>query len=689
MSIAANEQFAPNSLMKRLVLQWTILIAFLIALVGFFHKLEELEYQSYIRDLKLEETLNLVEVRQRIESDIYQKMLEISELAAIIGQNPEMNQTEFNIRAVDYVLANPEVMYVAAAQDLIVSIVFPKFGNERLIGVDYKIKEEEYARILAAARTGDGLVSGPIETVQGGQGLVLRKPIFGDDGNGIKRLWGVLSVMLDHRKYVEHLGLPELEQNYDLLIRALDFSPNQQIDTIFGDDTLMARDPVQLQFSFPFADWLLAATKDGGWPAHKPGYYQRWLKRLMLSGVCILLLWYLLRLFEERRAAERKLHVGVEALDHGFAMFDADRRLITFNEKYRQFSGVPKLVRLGASYEELILGNLKLGLIPEAVGREEEWFKNWSSSPDTSALLIEKTLDDGRSIRTYDRAIADGSIVALRVDVTDLKKAQLAAEAANNAKTEFMGVLSHELRTPLTVILGNARLVKNISEMQDYRDLVEQIKGQAGNSKMALAKLGKVDSSLQKMMTSLEQSGEHLLSLISEILDFAKSESGSLTLTLEKVSTSSVLDSVLDELRPLAEKKDLILCADVVECEIEVDRKRLRQILINLIGNAIKFTDEGSISVRTKVSGQSVIIEVQDSGIGIDESKLELVFEPFLQVDSSSGRKYGGTGLGLAISRDLARAHGGELSLTSVLNHGSTFTLCLPLRQQPVPAHSH
>ena len=655
-------------------------------LLLFFSKFEELNYQNYLRDLKLDATVDLIEVREKVQTTIYARVLDVTELATILAHNPTLNETEFNLKAVDYILDSPEVLNIAVAPNLVVDMVFPKRGNEAVIGLDYRANETQYGKIAKAMQTGEGVITGPVELVQGKLGVILRKPIFVTGPKGIQEPWGIVSLVLDYQKLLEKLDIPELEKQYDIVIQETSVSEKSTPEVLHGGTSLLGKDPIHLDFKFPFGEWELAATPDGGWPQREPDFAWRWAIRSAIILFCLGSLWYIIRLIDKRWQAEKILSTGIEALDHGFVMFDADRRLVAFNEKYKQLAGGSGMVRVGSLYEDIVKANLKNGLIPDAIGQEEEWYEKWSKRLDRKSSDNEQILADGRLIRAYDRPMEDGSVVGLRIDITDLKKAQIAAEAANKAKTDFMGVLSHELRTPLTVILGNAKLAHNISKMPAYRNLVAGIKAHPEFSDELMANLDKVNGHISTMMGSLENSGNHLFSLISEVLDFAKIDSGSLTLDLERTTTAEITNPVADQLRPLVEKKGLLLISNVEDVDLMADVRRIKQVLINIISNATKFTDEGTITLDVYEREDTVVFSVTDTGIGIPEDQLERVFEAFQQVDSTARRKYGGTGLGLAISRDMARIHGGHLTLKSTLGQGSTFTLVLPRRDAEIQA---
>lgn len=642
------------------------------------YRIETLTYQNYVRDVKLTSTVRLIEVRERLQSTLFDRILDLNELAAVIGEKPHINQTEFNIKAVDFMLENPEVRSLVAAPNQIATMVFPSSEQKGILGVDYRVRRALNNQIEAALRADEGLINGPVNLATGGRGLILSKPVYDNTSPGPGHPWGMLSVVLDYDKLMAQVGFPEFETKFNMLISQVQPTGPFSQQVLFGDIAVLDQNPIRLSLNLPFGQWQLAATPEGGWPLHRPDHISRWVIRLAAMGVCLLALWYVMRLFDTRRRAEKQLSVGIEALDHGFVMFDADRRLVAFNNKYKQLAGGSGMVRVGSRYEDIVKANLRKKLIPDAIGREEEWYEEWSKRLNIKSSDKEQILADGRLIRAYDRPMEDGSVVGLRIDITDLKKAQIAAEAANKAKTDFMGVLSHELRTPLTVILGHAKLARNMRSLPSYRKVLAELEAHPELKDDIQPKLDVMTDQVAKMMETLERSGNHLFTLISEILDFAKIDSGTLSMDMADTDAAKIAEPVVDQMLPMIEQKGLTLEVNTPDLALNADDKRIQQVLINLIGNATKFTDEGTITLDVSESAESVLFRVTDSGIGIPEEHLGRVFEAFHQVDNSSGRKYGGTGLGLAISRDIARAHGGDLIATSVEGQGSSFILSLP-----------
>lgn len=265
---------------------------------------------------------------------------------------------------------------------------------------------------------------------------------------------------------------------------------------------------------------------------------------------------------------------------------------------------------------------------------------------------LEEALDSAIATRAeLERTLSEREAL-----ITELSEARITAEQANTMKSKFLANMSHELRTPLNSIINFTRIIS------------------AGMR-------GPVTEEQLDYLNRVYASGEHLLGLINDILDLSKIEAGRMELYKERCQIGELIQSTMSTAIGLTKGKTIVLHQDIAPDLplVEADRTRIRQVLLNILSNAAKFTDEGSITVRVRHENTEIIVSVTDTGSGIPEDKLSTIFEEFTQADGGSEKSYQGTGLGLAICRKLIEMHGGRIWVESTIGVGSTFSFSLPM----------
>ncbi len=382
-----------------------------------------------------------------------------------------------------------------------------------------------------------------------------------------------------------------------------------------------------------------------------------------------------------------ELSAVLDAIDYGILFMDSDLRTRVINRAFQDMWGMPEeLIAQNPTMRELMEYNRYNGIYKVA---DEDW-EAWAEEREAAVRAgdippMEFERADGRVLQYQCVALPNGGRMTTYLDITDsksheavLERAKAEAEAANQAKSHFLAAMSHEIRTPMNGVIGLAGLLLDT----------------------------KLDEEQLQYAESIRQSGQSLLTIINDILDFSKLEAGKLEFEEAEFDLLRAIENVADLLNPQASAKGLDFVTFVppdVPSFIVGDPGRFRQVLLNLAGNAIKFTDQGSVAISVEVTeegerGIMMRFEVTDSGIGIPPEVQPKLFRKFTQADTSTTRRFGGTGLGLAICKQLVEMMNGEIGLTSAPGKGTTvwFTArfgkpadaakCKPIRRGDLPS---
>ena len=373
----------------------------------------------------------------------------------------------------------------------------------------------------------------------------------------------------------------------------------------------------------------------------------------------------------ERRAAEERLRLSEQRFrllidnvrDYGLFNLDLAGNIISWNTGAERITGYGATEIIGKHfsvfYPEADVAAKKPERELEIVRRdgrfeEEGWRVRKGGNQYWCNVVITAIYDATGKLVGFGKVTRDltEQRQATERSLADARRVA-AAESANRTKSEFLTAMSHELRTPLNAIGGYAELLK-----------------------MGLG--GPVSVEQQDYLERIRRSQQHLLGIINDILNFSRIEAGQVVYDMRAVSAAEVAEAVVPMIVPQAESKNIAIQKTLSPAiHVAADRGKLEQVLLNLLSNAVKFTNEGVIEISTFAEGTRAGLRVRDTGIGIPEDKLTSIFEPFVQVGRSLTTPHEGTGLGLAISRDLTRAMGGELTVTSDIGKGTIFTIAL------------
>ncbi|MFT6430132.1 MAG: PAS domain S-box-containing protein [Halopseudomonas sp.] len=561
---------------------------------------------------------------------------------------------------------------IGIAPDNRIAWVFPVVGNEAAIGLNYPDMPEQWPAIQQIMATGEGRMSGPLELVQGGQGLIYRSPIFIND-----TYWGLLSTVIDADSLFDLLLSTSGELAPVLALRHMgeDGVPGK---VFFGIPENFEQPLALLPVRVPGAQWQMAVNS----PAYSPirlGWYRAFATLFVLFVAIMLGL--LLRLIWQRnlldqldsqvkvRTAElRQSHDLMDSVFYAASSFaiiatDAEGIITVFNK------GAERM--LGYQAQEIV-GKQRPGcfLLAEEVRKRAHQMATELGRPLKGDEVFTLRAQQGiEEVLLMHYKCRDGHVIPVQVVLSMIKSpageiqgylgiAEDISERLRNEtlKNQFISTVSHELRTPLTAISGAISLVKS-------------------------GVVGPVPDTLQPMLGIAYSNSQRLAQLVNDLLDVEKLMAGRMTLYPARHSVAELIRATVANVQGMADQQQVgLVIALAGEAYIHVDASRFQQVLTNLLSNAIKFSPvNGRVEIDMAPSAASVRITVSDQGPGIPSSFYSHIFERFAQADAGDNRQQAGTGLGLAISKELTEQMNGHIGFQPGLSRGSCFWVEFPM----------
>ena len=624
-------------------LVWLARIIVCLLTIGLALAIDSTATERHRADLRAKWQEQVDDLSLQLRASILQNTQTVWGLAANVSVQPDINETQFKrLASVIFKLA-PELLNIGLAPDFVIKHIYPIQGNQAALGLDLRTQSLSREQMALLLETRRAVFNGPINLVQGGQGLAARIPIFENQSD---KPWGVISAILDLERLYASIGLNTMPPEFQFVLSTTGISSiNQGI--FFGPQNIDWQSPVSSTMSMPGFSWHLYAQPDDGWPNYPAS---PWLLRSILALTTLTIiagtLWITALIIHDRKM-QRRFWGLFDLAPFGIALYDAiDGELLQANPSFTRILG-SKGVAL--SYFDAIY---------DSSGKPKNSQHGVSSTLATHFRF--SGLEGFFPIRNNAfipimlhgfRLDLQGKESVIWIIVEDISQ----RKEAERLKSEFISTVSHELRTPLTSISGALSLLTTNA-------------------------VGELSEKAQQLLKIAQRNSDQLGFLINDLLDIEKLIAGKMDFNVVEFPVSEAITESLENIQNYATEKNITLNAqELSTTTVKADKQRLAQALNNILSNAIKFSPvNGQIRIWTKPHGQGLRIYVQDEGPGIAPEFRERMFQKFSQADSSDRRSKGGTGLGLAITKELMARMEGDVDFTSEAGQGATFWLEVP-----------
>lgn len=651
---------------------WLFALLAVAVVLATGHLIDRLVRERVYGQERLAVLTRLTSLRARLETLVQGNLLAVHGLAAVIAAHPEIDQREFSRICSGLVGRGRTLRNIAGAPGMVVSLMYPLAGNEAALGLDYRTHPLQRDEALRAMRTARPILAGPLPLRQGGFGVILREPVFVLPERQIEppRFWGLISAVFDSDVLYLESGLVAATDDLRLVLRRLDRAESGE-GPFFGEPEVLRRRPVTIRVELPGVTWELAAEPRLGWYHSTSGLWPIRLTALAIALFAGLMTLFLVRGNQALARSEGQLRALLDTIPDLVWLKGLDGTILACNPRFGQLVGRSEAESIGCSDRDLfppaVADKCRSGdqAAIAAAGDmvlDEEWFTFASDGQRRLFEIIKTVVCDtrGRPVAVLgigreitERKRFEDEIRQLNADLESRVQVRTAELAAINKELEtFTYSVSHDLKAPLRGIDGYSRLL-----LEDHA--------------------ARLDDEGRLFIENVRRGVAQMNQLIADLLTYSRME--------RRTLCGSPLDLQAQVAAVLAERRqDLTACGAMVETAVTglvvmADRDGLAAILRNLLDNALKFAAPGRaprIQIRGHAGEKSIILSVEDNGVGFDMQFHDRIFEIFQRLQRAED--YPGTGVGLAIVRKAAQRMGGRVWAESRPGAGSTFFVELP-----------
>lgn len=643
-----NEKYQPVIIA---VVSLCIFVFFILEYTGF----SEDKKEKSERDKLLE---TLITKKSQLEKALYSRIYYTKGVAAYSSINPDLTNDDFYKLAKELIKNDSVISSMAISENCILRAIYPLKGHESALGLNLLAHPGRRKIVESTIATRNTFVAGPVELVEGGIAFISYTPIFTKTQNDSTRFWGVTDIVIRKDQLFNEIKLFPLDGKYKYALRGVDGKGNEGA-CFWGDSTIFNNNPVTANVILPTGNWVFAGMPVNGWESY--------LKKteiitiiLYISAVIIaILIWLLSKAMLKIKANEKELKALFGSMQDLIIEFNAKGEYVKIAPTNESLLVLPAKDLLGKSLHDVFdtdTAGFFMNAIKECVETKKMVIIDYPLVLNSEQCWFQARI-------SY---LTDNSVLYVANDNTIKKKAEEHLRESehrlielNETKDKFFSIISHDLRSPFSVFLGLTEILA-----KDIDSLTKE--------------------EIRQLSYDLNQSAKKQFTLMTDLLDWARLQSGSFNHNSEVLSPNKEAAAVIELLEQTGKQKNVSLKNSIPEdISVYSDKNMLRLVLRNLVSNAIKFSNQqGFVEVSAIRNNGFVEISVEDNGIGIAKNNLDKLFRIDSRFSTKGTSNEQGTGLGLMLCKEIIEKHGGTIRVSSELGKGSRFIFTMPEREK-------